>query len=796
MLNEIRHSARALLRTRGFTALAVACIGVGVAVTATIFSAVQAVLLEPLPYPDADRLVVIFSQNPGRAIESANISYADYESWREAKGFSALSIFNWTSAGFVGDQGSERINGADASANLFEVLGVQPALGRVFTAEEEVEGKNRVVLLGHALWQRYYGGDRSVIGSTVKLSGVEHTVIGIMPPSFAFPYSGEYWRPLARNEDMIPRGNRFLAGAVGRLGPEATMESVSAELAGISQRLDREFRDSNFGWAAQVVSMREDQVGDLGPALLFFFGAVGLVLLIACANVANLLLARGLGRQREIAVRLALGASRSRVIRHLLSESIVLATLGGLLGTVLTFWGVYFMGKFMPEELPAFIQLDIDATVLSFALAVSLVTGVIFGLVPALQSTRPNIHESLKEGMRNTAGARRSGLRNGLVVGEVALSVLLLIGGALTVRSLLALNAIDPGFDPRNVASVRVSLPQPSYPDAAAREQFYNQLFERTRALPRVESVGAAQGIPFSGWDVAGSVDLEGQPVPPVGQEPISHIQAVSTDFFTTMRVQMLRGRALQPTDRENTMRVAVVNEAFAAKYWPGSDVLGKRIRFGDDRWVTIVGVVRDYRHFDLIEPMTPATYIPFAQWPRSQMDLVARTSGDPALLIPEIRKLLTQIDPEVTVGRMQTLEQVMAREVAVARLQRNLIAFFAGLALLLAIIGMYGVISYNVAQRNREISIRVALGASTRDVLGLVLGEGARLTGVGVLLGLAAALLLARVMASRFWGVQPVDPVSFTAVPAIVCGIALIASWVPARRAATIQPTHSLRGE
>jgi putative ABC transport system permease protein len=311
-----------------------------------------------------------------------------------------------------------------------------------------------------------------------------------------------------------------------------------------------------------------------------------------------------------------------------------------------------------------------------------------------------------------------------------------------------------------------------------------------------VQSVGAAQGIPFSGWDVSGSIILEGQPAPPVGQEPSSHYQAVSTDFFTTMRVQMLRGRPLQPTDRANTMRVAVVNQAFAAKYWPGQDVLGKRIRFGDDPWVTIVGVVRDYRHFDLIEPMTPALYIPFAQWPRSQMDLVARTSGDPALLIPEIRRVIAQLDPEVTVGRMQTLEQVMARQVAVARLQRNLIAFFAGLALLLAIIGMYGVISYNVAQRNREISIRVALGASTRDVLGLVLGEGARLTGVGVLLGLAAALLLARVMASRFWGVQPVDPVSFTAVPAIVCGIALIASWVPARRAATIQPTHSLRGE
>jgi putative ABC transport system permease protein len=797
MLNELRQSVRSVLRNRTFTVMALACIALGIAVTSTIFSAVNAVLLRPLPYPEGDRLVIVFGENPQRGYDQSNISYPDYASWAAAKSFTELGVFQWTSTGFLAEGGAERINGADASTSLMRVLGVQPLLGRMFTDEEE-KAQTRVVLLGHGLWQRMYGGDRSILGRTIKLSGVEHTVIGVMPASFSFPYQGEFWRPFRVEEWMLGRGNRALAGAVGRLKPGVTFEAANAELLSLSKSLEQQFPESNRGWQAQPFLLRENLIGDLGPSVLLFFGAVTLVLIIACANVANLLLARGLNRQRELAVRLAIGASRGRVIRQLLTESIVLAVFGGMLGTLLAFWGVDLLRRVLPENTPSFIQLDLDAPVLGFTIALSLLTGLIFGVVPALQSTRTDIQSALKQGVRNTSGVGRARLRNGLVVTEIALSVLLLIGGALTMRSLLALAAIDPGFDVQNVATMRVSLPGPRYPEDAQALAFYSQLFDRIRAFPGVTSVGAARGIPYSGWNVGSSISFEGRPAPPPGQHPSSHGQRVTPDFFKTMGVPILNGRGLLDTDRENAPRVAVVNEAFARKFYPGQNVVGKRVRWSgdDDSLATIVGVAADYRHFNLREPMEPAIYMPYAQYPVRQLDVVARTTADPAVLASDIRRLIADMDREVTVGRQQTLEQAVGRETAVARLQRNLVGVFSGLALMLALVGMYGVISYNVAQRNREIGVRVALGATSRDVLRLVLGEGARLALFGIVLGSVGALVAARSLTAMFWGVKPADPVTFTVVPLAVSAIAFVACLVPARRAAAIQPGLMLRGE
>jgi predicted permease len=802
MLNDLRFAARALRRSPAFTAAAVACVALGIGMTTTIFSTVHAVLIRPLPYPDADGLVAIYAQSASRGARGVNISIPDYLSWREMnRSFESLGMWTWTTHTLTDDTGAERVEGASVTAGVLTALGVRPLIGRGFIPEEETEGRNRVVVLGHDLWQRRLGG-APLVGRTIAIDGVAHTVVGIMPPNFNFPDRGQLWVPFVPDPAGESHGNRAYAGAVARLHPGLSVEDARREMNAISARLAAEFPNDNAEWAAEVLTMREDLTGDLRKPLLVIFGAVGLVLLIACANVANLMLARGTARSREIAIRVAIGAGRARLARQVLAESLVVALAGGAIGAALAVGGVALLRALLPADMPFYIQLRVEPIAWIFALAASAVTALSFGLVPALRAGAVDAGSSLRDGSKGmTATVRQGRLRGALVVAEIALSLILMIGAMLFIRSYRALEHTTLGFDEQGILSVRVSLPYAAYPQRPPRFAFYDALFTRVRAMPGVETVGSAQGIPFRGWNVESRLMIDGRPVPPNGAEAGAHYQYVTPDYFAALGIPLLRGRALTAADRDSAAPAVLINEEFARRWLGGEDPLGKRLRFGDakseDPWVTVVGVVGDFRHYRLPEPMRPAVYLPYASMPLLSQTLVIRTSlPDPLVLVPSVRAAIRELDPNVAAYEVQTIDEVVSRSLWRQRFQGEVLGAFAVLALFLTAVGIYGVVSYAVAQRTRELGVRIALGATRRDVLGLVLAQGARLALVGVAIGVVAALGLSRVVASLLHGVGPMDPLTFITVSATLAGVAIAACYVPALRATRVDPLVAMRAE
>jgi len=803
LARDLRYSVRTLRRSPAFTVMAVLCVGLGIGVTTTIFAVVEGVLLRPLPYARAEQLVSIYAANPLRDMRGVNISRFDFDSWQQqSKTFAQLGMWSWSNMTLSGGGEAERLETADVTTNLFPLLGVAPVLGRGFVAGEDGGGREHVLLLSWGLWQRRFAGDRTILGKPVEVDGVPYTVVGVMPERFAFPQTGQAWRPLVRDPQNDSHGNRFYAGAIGRLRDGVTQEAARAEMKRISNDLARAFPADNLNWEAELVPLREDLVGNLRRPLLVLLAAVGCVLLIACANVANLSLVRAAARRRELAMRSTIGAGRGRVLRQLLTESLTLAAAGALLGGALAVGGVRLAGRAFPQGVPFYVTLGVDGRVLAFVAVLAVATGALFGLLPAWRAGNLELGSVLRE---DTAGAgegrRRARTRAALVVAEVALSLVLMTGAGLLVKSYFALVGTDLGFHQRGMLSFRVTLPSARYGERAQRVAFYDELLARLGALPGVEAASAAQGTPFSGWDVQGGISIEGRPAPPPGQDLDALYQNVEPGFFRAMGVPLVRGRGLTIHDDDPDAPMVVVNESFVREGFHGADPIGARLKIGDqtseDPWATIVGVVRDYRHFRLPQPMGPAIYYPMRAWSSRTETIVLRTRlEDPTTLMPAVRDLLRSLEPDAPPYRIETFEETVARMLWRQRLQGQTLGLFAALALLLSVVGLYGVVAYSVAQRRREIGVRVALGATRRQVVGAIVGQGARLALRGIAIGLLVALFATRLLADLLYEVRPHDLATFVGIPLLLAAVALVASWLPAMAAAKVAPQAALRAE
>src|SRR5687768_15661711 len=799
--NDIRFSVRSLLRSPGFATVAVLCVALGIAATASIFTVVQSTLLRPLPYRDADRLASIYGAKPERQERRTNISYHDYHAWRTTnRTFEDIGLWTWSTTTISSVDEAERVEGALVTANLFPILGLAPALGRHFLEEEEKPG-TRVIMLSHGLWQRRFGGDRGIIGRTIRVNAVDHMVVGVMPPGFAFPDIGQVWRPLATDLQNDP-GNRFLAGAIGRMKPGVALTAAASDLESVMRRQHERFPNDYSGWSADVYSLRDDLVGDLRRPLLVFLGAVALVLLIVWANVANLLLARGAAREREVGVRVALGAGRTRIFRHVLLESLILAIAGGAIGALLTPWGVRLFAEAYPRGVPFYISLSVDGWIVAFVAVLVGVSAVLMGVIPSFRATSIDVGAALREGGRSgQVGTRATRLRSILVVSELALSVVLLVGAVLLVRSYSALSNTNLGFSTDGLLAARVSLPAAEYRESAKRVAYWERAYQRLGSIPGVELVGSAEGIPFSGWQVQAGMSIAGrQSVSPNG-ELIVHYQSVSPDYLAAIGTRIVAGRGLTNGDRDSVNMVGVINETLAKKEFAGSDPIGQRIKWGGQDsqwpWITIVGVVTDFRQWRLPEPTPPAIYLPQLAYLAYSQTLVLRTTlPNPRSLETRVRSVLRELDADAPAYQVQTFSEVVSGSLWRQRLQGRVLGTFAVIALILAALGIYGVISHGVTQRTREIGVRMALGATRREVAALILAQGSRLVVAGIGLGLMTAYLLGGIVEQLLYGIRPADPLTFTLVPGVLVLVAVAACLVPALRATRVDPATAIRAE
>ncbi len=805
LVQDLRHAMRRLRRTPGFTATALLTVALGVGATTAMFSAVNGVLLKPLPYPEPERLMMIRGASKAAPGQTGVISYPDYLDWkRQAHSFEALAAVFADDLTLARGAGPERLGGARVTASFFTVLRVRPALGRPFPEEVDRPGGERVVVVTDALWRRL-GADPALVGRTLTLDGEPFSVIGVLPASFRPPREVEHaevFEPLALEGGALEeRGNRFLV-AIGRLRPGATVAQARADLARIALRLEKEYPDHDTGAGAIVESLHADTVGDLRRPLLVLMGAVAFLLLIACTNTANLVLPRALARRREVAVRAALGAGRSRLLRELLAESLLVGLLGGGAGIAFAYVGLEALISLAPREVSRLHDVGLDGRVLGFSLVLSLFTGVAFGLVPALSASRTDLRAALHEPGRSPALARRRGARL-LVVGEIALSLVLLAGAGLLLESFRRLLSIDPGFDPEGVLTMSTSLPPARYPRAEQRAAFYAEMIERLEARPGVVLAAATTALPVGrGSTIATRFAVEGRPAPPPAQRPRADFNAVTSGYFRTMRIPVRKGRVFADTDRRESPAVAVVNEALAGAVFPGEDPLGQRLRVGvktgvsDPDTFEVVGVVGDVRPFGWLGPVRPQIYVPHAQQSWLFMSLVVRTSADPSSLVALLRSELAALDPELPPRDVRPLLALASESLAPIRFVLALLAAFALLGLVLATVGVYGVVSGSVERRTGEIGLRLAIGADPRGVLGMIMGQAARLAAAGVGLGLLAAFALTRVMQTLLFGVSATDPGTFAAVAAVLTAATLLASYLPARRASRIDPAKVLREE
>jgi putative ABC transport system permease protein len=800
LLQDARYGARMLRKSPGLTSVAVLSLALGMGAISTIFSFVNGIMLRPLPYPESERLVIVDETAFKQGIDSMNVSYPNFLDWR-AQNQSFEDIGCYTTGGFIISTGGEpeQLKGAFITQGMFEILRVAPIMGRTFTGDEDQPDHDQVVILSYSLWQRRFGGDPNILGQTLLLNNRQRVVIGVMPKGFQFPEVADAWGPLALTPKLFTRTDHGLL-SIGRLKPGVALEQAQAEMIQIASNIEAQNPVTNEGLSVSLTGLRAGLVGDYKKALLILLGVVAFVLLIACVNVANLLLARATARQKEIAIRAALGANRRRIFRQLLTESMLLGLIGGALGLVLALWGMDLLLAAIPIDIPFWMKFDLDGRVLAFTAACSLLTGVVFGTAPALEASNPDLNETLKEGGRTGSGAGRHRLRSLLVVAEIALSLVLLVGAGLMMRSFMSLQRVNAGLNPSGVLTMYIALPGAKYRPPEKRLAFFSQMLDRVRAIPGVLSAGTNTGLPLAGNNWGRSLTVEGFPVLSVGEAPSINHCVISSGYFSAMGITMLKGRDFDERDTRDASKVTIIDQRLSREYWPDEDPIGKRIRFGppedNEPWHTIVGVVGDVKHERLDATTRESVYLPFAQMPIGGSSLVIRTSGRPENVTGAVRAQVKELDPDLALTQVMPMTEVVARSVWQPRLYTALFGVFAAVALILATIGIYGVMSYAVTQRTREIGLRMALGAQRQDVMKLVVGQGVVLAALGVGAGLVAAVGLTRLMSSLLFGVTATDPITFAAVSVLLAGVALGACFVPARRAAKVDPMVALRYE
>jgi predicted permease len=804
LLQDIRHALRQLRQSPGFAIVAVLTLALGIGANTAIFSVVNAVLLRPLPYKDDGRLVVILTHGRGPV---APANFADWQ--RQSHAFESMGAAEYWTPNLTGTDNPEKLLGLRVTPEIFPMLGLQPLLGRVFLPEEQKVGKEHEIVLSYQLWQSHFAGNPNVIGQSVPLSGHQYTIVGVMPSEFKFaPFwatRSQLWSPLALGSRLTDRDGSSLR-VFARLNPGVTLQQAQSELAAITGRLEQEFPGTNQD--IEVLSLREKVVGNIRPALLVLLGAVGFVLLIACANVSHMLLARAAARQKEIALRSALGATRWDTLRQLLVESLTLALIGGGAGLLLAMWGVRVLLSLGPTEIPRLDTIGVDRNLLLFSLLASLCTGLLFGLAPAWMSISVNLTDALKRGERGSGeGPRRNRMRALLVGSEFALAVVLLAGAGLMVRTFFALQQIDPGFDPHNVLSIVVGVAGTEQGNHAGK--FYQQMLQRVNAVPGVESASGINHLPLAGDEWGLPFHVEGRPLDHPGNAPVATYRAVFPGYFRAMHISVLSGKDVADSDTLYTPGVVVVNRYLAGKYWPGEDPIGKRITFGDPQnnpaWLTVVGVVKNTVRSQWISPPEEEVFLPYLQnplymesptAPYAYLTLVVRASGDPAALAPSIRAAIRSLDKGVPISDVQTMDEVVSESTAQSRFYLVLLGVFAIVAVILAGVGIYGVMSYSVSRRTQEIGIRMSLGAQPQDVLKLVVVHGIMQAISGVVVGLVGALALTRLMRGLLYGTRATDPMTFTAVATLLSMVAIAASYLPARRATKVDPMVALRDE
>jgi putative ABC transport system permease protein len=811
LLQDLKYAFRVLLKNPGFSIAAIVVLGLGIGANTAIFSVINAVLLRPLPFPDSQRLVQIWHVPPQKSFPGMtrfSVSAANYVDWHnQSHAFENMSIYSFSSVNLTGGEQPEALQGAAVSSEFFSTLRSQPVLGRTFVPDEDQLGHNRVVILSHALWTSRFAAAPDIVGRTVEFDGQAYSVVGVMGPSFRFPSWAQFWTPMAwTDRERAVRGEHHYL-VIARLKPSTPLQQAQTEMNTISSRLEQQYPEDDKGWGAILIPLRQQLVGEVRSALLVLLGAVAFVLLIACANVANLTLAKTFARRREIAIRGALGASRGRVLQQVLSETILLSLAGGLAGLLVANAGTVLITKFLSHSLPRFAVISMDLWVLSFTLTVSVLTGIVAGLAPAFRLAKTDVNEALKQGGRTGSDSGVGRLRGLLVVSEVALSLVLLVAAGLMIRSLWLLRGVDPGFDPVNVTTMRIVVPRTKFASPLQQVQFFDHILDRVQTLPGVESAGVIDALPLSGDGSHQPIQIEGRPVVVMSEQPEVDVRLISQGYLHALHIPLRRGREFSPSDTADRAGVVLISETMARRFWRNEDPIGKHLTmtFFPEKPKEIIGIVGDVK-LDALDVGAPSAtlYVPLTQlsasstaaWRSFGLSLVVRATSYSPSVVSAVTNAIREIDPQTPVVEAASMEQVISTSLSQRRFNMLLFGAFAGLAVLLAAVGIYSVLAYAVRRRVREIGIRMTLGAQISDVLRLVVVEGMTPALIGMLIGLAGAVALGGVLSSLIYGVKPADPLTFAAVSALLGVVALFATLVPAYRATRVEPIKALREE